>query len=261
MTSINIDKCSAYRFGRFRLDLGLGALISNGHEIRLRPQAYEVLRILAENHGKLVTKAHLFRAIWGDKVVTDNSLTHCLIDIRRAIGDFDFSMIRTVPRRGFIFTLPVTEVRVNSASQRQYMQLPNSIVVLPFVDMSEEGNQRFFADGLVEEILNSLAQIPDVRVIARTSSFSFRERDVDIATIAEQLNVKHALEGSVRKSGARVRITVQLVETATSLHLWAQTYDREVHDVLRVESEVARAVANQLQFRLLDKPDHGASLQ
>jgi len=128
-----------------------------------------------------------------------------------------------------------------------------SVAVLPFVDMSEEKNQTYFADGLSEEILNLLAQSDTMRVIARTSSFSFKDRpEFDIATIARRLDATHVLEGSVRKSGDRVRVTAQLVDGATSAHLWSRTYDRDLTDIFSVQDDIAAAVAAQLDATLSD---------
>ena len=126
-----------------------------------------------------------------------------------------------------------------------------AVAVLPFVDMSEEQNQAYFADGLSEEILNLLAQSAAMRVIARTSSFSFKDRpELDIATIARKLDATHVLEGSVRKFGEHVRITAQLVDGATSAHLWSRTYDREVTDIFSVQDDIAAAVAAALNATL-----------
>lgn len=125
-----------------------------------------------------------------------------------------------------------------------------SVAVLPFVDMSPEGNQAYFSDGLSEEILNLLAQSPALRVIARTSSFSFKDQTADIATIADKLHVTHVLEGSVRKSGDQIRITAQLVDGATSAHVWSETYDRDLRDVFAVQTDIAASVAESLQVTL-----------
>jgi TolB-like protein/Tfp pilus assembly protein PilF len=126
-----------------------------------------------------------------------------------------------------------------------------SIAVLPFVNMSSEEEQEYFADGMSEEVLNLLAQLPQLRVIARTSSFAFKGRQVDIAEVAHRLNVAHVLEGSVRKSGDTVRITAQLIRTSDSTHLWSQTYDRKLTDVFEVQDEIAGAVVAALQVKLL----------
>jgi TolB-like protein/DNA-binding winged helix-turn-helix (wHTH) protein len=125
-----------------------------------------------------------------------------------------------------------------------------SIAVMPFVDMSEAQDQAYFAEGLSEEILNVLAQSTTLRVTARTSSFAFKGRNVDIATIARELKVTHVLEGSVRKSGNRLRITAQLVDGAGSAHLWSQTYDRDVTDIFGIQDDIATAVAESLQVAL-----------
>jgi TolB-like protein/Tfp pilus assembly protein PilF len=125
-----------------------------------------------------------------------------------------------------------------------------SIAVLPFLNLSSEQDQQYFADGLTEEVLNLLAQTRTLRVIARTSSFSFRDQKVDIATVARKLKVTHVLEGSVRKSGRRVRITAQLIDTATSGHVWSQTYDRALDDPFDVQMEIASSVAGALRVAL-----------
>jgi TolB-like protein/Tfp pilus assembly protein PilF len=136
------------------------------------------------------------------------------------------------------------------AAVDQHLVDPHSIAVLPFVDMSQGKDQEYFSDGLSEQLLNQLAQIPQLRVIARTSSFSFKGREVDIATIAKALNVANVLEGSVRKSDNTVRITAQLIRTADSTHLWSQTYDRELTDIFKVQDEIADAIANALELKI-----------
>jgi len=125
-----------------------------------------------------------------------------------------------------------------------------SIAVLPFVDMSAEKNQEHMSDGIAEELLNLLAQVPDLKVIARTSSFAFKGKDVPVAEIARQLNVAHVVEGSIRKSGNTLRITAQLIRTADSTHLWSEAYDRPLDDIFAVQDEIAGAIVQALQIRL-----------
>jgi TolB-like protein/Tfp pilus assembly protein PilF len=127
----------------------------------------------------------------------------------------------------------------------------SSIAVLPFVNMSSDKEQEYFSDGLSEELLNLLAQVPQLRVIARTSSFAFRGKEIGVAEIAKTLNVANVLEGSVRKSGDTLRITAQLIRTADSSHLWSETYDRQLTDVFKVQDEIAGAVVAQLKIKLL----------
>jgi TolB-like protein/Flp pilus assembly protein TadD len=128
---------------------------------------------------------------------------------------------------------------------------PHSIAVLPFVNMSGDRDQEYFSDGLTEELLNSLAEINELQVAARTSAFSFKGKDTDIGTIARMLNVGAVLEGSVRRSGNTVRVTTQLINAVTGFHLWSHTYDRDLGDVLKLETEIASAVASALKVSLL----------
>jgi len=127
----------------------------------------------------------------------------------------------------------------------------NSIAVLPFVNMSSDPEQEYFSDGVSEELLNLLSRIPELRVISRSSTFTFKGKDISIPTIAKQLNVDHVLEGSVRKSGNRVRITAQLIEARSDTHLWSETYDREVLDIFAVQDEIAREITNKLHLTLV----------
>jgi TolB-like protein/Tfp pilus assembly protein PilF len=128
---------------------------------------------------------------------------------------------------------------------------PNSIAVLPFVNMSREKEQEYFSDGLTEELLNSLAEISELQVAARTSAFSFKGKDTDIGTIARKLNVGAVLEGSVRRSARTVRVTAQLINAVTGFHMWSKTYDRDLGDVLKLQTEIATAVADALKVTLL----------
>jgi len=126
-----------------------------------------------------------------------------------------------------------------------------SIAVLPFVNMSSDAEQEYFSDGISEELLNLLAGIPELRVISRSSAFSFKGQNLEIPEIAERLNVAHILEGSVRKAGDRVRITAQLIEARSDTHLWSETYDRTLDDIFAVQDEIAATVVEQLKITLL----------
>jgi TolB-like protein/DNA-binding winged helix-turn-helix (wHTH) protein/Tfp pilus assembly protein PilF len=127
-----------------------------------------------------------------------------------------------------------------------------SVAVLPFVDMSEDGNQQYLSDGVSEELIHVLSNLPDLRVTARTSSFAFRNSNEDIRQIGSKLNVATILEGSVRKDGDRIRVTSQLVDTRNGYHLWSQTFDQDTSDLLRIQSEIASAVARTFEYRELD---------
>ena len=291
-----------FEFADFVLDIERGALQKDGVDIPLRPKSFEVLRYLVEHHGVLVTKDELLDAVWQDRIVTDQSLTQCLKEIRQALGDDDRELVRTLPRRGYMLDTPVTIHQPGAqaiptpesatgmlsdrrpsrwtvaavmvlalalvftwwhfAEQRGELEpeppanpaLPRSIAVLPFEDMSPEGDQDYLGDGIAEEILNQLAQIPGLNVIARTSSFSFRGHDVDVATIADRLNVSHVLEGSVRMDGNDIRVTAQLVRADNATHVWSQAYDRPLDHIFAIQDEISAAVVAQLTTHLLPSP-------
>jgi adenylate cyclase len=126
-----------------------------------------------------------------------------------------------------------------------------SIAVLPFIDMSAKKDQEYFSDGISEELLNLLAKIPELRVISRSSAFSYKGKDVKLAQVAQELNVAHILEGSVRKAGNKVRITAQLIDARSDTHLWSETYDRPLDDIFAVQDEIAAMVVAQLKVKLL----------
>jgi TolB-like protein/Tfp pilus assembly protein PilF len=140
------------------------------------------------------------------------------------------------------------------AEQEDSPESAKSIAVLPFVNMSDDSGNEYFADGLSEELLNMLVKIPELRVAARTSSFSFRDKDLKISEIAHELNVSHVLEGSVRKSGNKVRITAQLIKADDGFHLWSETFDRTLDDIFVVQDEIASKVAQAMQVTLMGKP-------
>ena len=149
---------------------------------------------------------------------------------------------------------PTAPAAQASAAPTAFSPPPHSIAVLPFVNMSGDKEQEYFSDGLSEELLNDLARINGLQVAARTSAFSFKGKDTDIGTIAHKLNVGTVLEGSVRRSKNTVRITAQLINTVTGFHLWSQTYDRTFGDLLKLQADIAEAVASALEVKLLGNP-------
>jgi TolB-like protein len=143
-------------------------------------------------------------------------------------------------------TAPLTPAAVATAADGTGA----SVAVLPFVDLSQAGDQEYFSDGISEEILNVLVRIPGLNVAGRTSSFAFKGRNEDLRTIGEALGVNHVLEGSVRRSGTRLRITAQLIRSSDGFHIWSETYDREIADIFDIQDEIAGAVANELAVSL-----------
>ena len=146
------------------------------------------------------------------------------------------------------------------AGKLQQKYANRSILVLPFLNISADANQEYFADGIAEELLNLLARIDELRVISRSTSWTFKGKDVDVAGIKDQLDVSHILEGSVRKSGNQIRITAQLIDTATDRHLWSETYDRTLDDVFAIQDEIAAMVVEQVKVNLLAGPPVAESI-
>jgi TolB-like protein/transcriptional regulator with XRE-family HTH domain/Tfp pilus assembly protein PilF len=190
-----------------------------------------------------------------------------LIDVAR--GALAAGRLAMLPASLLSPPLPTATATVTAAvvpSARAAPHVPSfdpaapSIAVLPFVNLSDDAANEHFADGLAEELLNVLAKIPGLRVASRTSAFTFKgQRDVDVPTVAHKLNVSTVLEGSVRKSGRRLRITAQLVDAASDSHLWSGSYDREVDDLFAVQDDIARAVVQELRARLLGEAADPAS--
>jgi serine/threonine protein kinase len=153
-----------------------------------------------------------------------------------------------------------TEARAISTREPAYemageMKWRNSIAVLPFIDLSSQGDQEYFCDGMVEELINSLTRIKDLRVVARTSAFSFKGKDVDVREIGKRLNVKTILEGSVRKAGNRLRITTQLVNVEEDFPIWSDRYDRELEDVFAIQDDIAKSIVNALKIEVLGEKE------
>lgn len=157
-----------------------------------------------------------------------------------AIDKFVIDPERDAAREELVTERARTEAIIDSFGQ-------NSLAVLPFVNMSSDADNEYFSDGVAEEVLNLLAKIPDLRVISRSSSFSYRGKDIDIPSIAEQLNVALVLEGSVRKYGNQVRITAQLIEARSDTHLWSETYERELKDVFAIQDEISAAIVESMR--------------
>jgi TolB-like protein len=166
-----------------------------------------------------------------------------------------FAIDRLIVSKRTADTGRVSAPTVQSAAPTQNAVPEKSIAVLPFVDMSEKHDQEYFSDGLAEELLDLLAQVQDLRVPARTSSFYFKGKTDDVAVIAERLRVAHVLEGSVRKAGNTIRVTAQLIRADNGYHLWSKTYDRDVKDIFKVQDEIASAVVEALKGKLLPTPD------
>ena len=279
-----------FRLGEWIIRPQRDCIESGDGVVHVKPKAMAVLERLARASGDVVTREELFDAVWPGGAVTDDVLTQCIVELRKAFGDSARhpQVIETIPRIGFRLVPPIAPLNIDSGAPgvadplkpktrvslivvstvllalvlfwylTGLREIPSggvagdakSIAVLPFVDMSAQKDQAYFADGLSEDLLNLLAKFPELRVISRSSAFSFKDKDLDIRTIATQLNVAYILEGSVRKDDNQVRITAQLIEARSDTHLWSETYDRELENIFKVQDEISAAIIGALKERL-----------
>jgi TolB-like protein len=248
---------SVYQFEGFVLDLVRGALLdANGVEVSLRAKSFELLRLFVNNAGRLLDRETINRAIWADVVVTDDAITQCVRDVRRALGDNDQSIIRTVPRRGYLLTVEVATAQAQSlcppATDSARPPDKPSVAVLPFDNLSGDPEQEYFSDGLADDIITELSRCRSLFVIARNSSFAYRGRAVGVKQIALDLGVRYVVEGSVRRAARRIRVNAQLIDAEAGNHLWAERYDRDLEDVFAVQDEITMAVVTAIQPAVAD---------
>lgn len=309
------------RFGVFEVDIAANELRRRGLRIRLQEQQLNLLKVLLEHHGALVTREELRRRLWKPDtfVEFDHSLNTAMMRLREVLGDSSENprFIETVPRKGYIFIAPVSELdaeraaplRVDSsravaatsgapapgpepmsqsAALRPVRQVPllqavlagclgmllvgvatfllmsrarnvpapqkaspiRSIVVLPMENLSGDANQDYFADGMTDELIASLARISSLRVISRTTAMEYKGEHQSLEKIAKDLKVDAVVEGTVLRSGSRVRITAELVQVSTDRHLWADTYESQIGDILALQNRVASAIVGQIQIKM-----------
>ena len=231
-----------YEFGPYRLDTVGRSLECRGEVVALPPKAVEVLAELVKRSGEVVKKKELMETVWPETFVEEASLNQMVFLLRRALGNNRTEYISTVPRRGYRFSGTVRIVDVPCRI--------DSIAVLPLVNLSSEQGQEFFADGITEALITELAKIGSLRVVSRTSVMRYKGTTESVGQIARTLRVRGILEGSVVKSGDRLRITVQLIHTGSDQHLWTEVYEGGIADVLEVQSKVARDVAAGIRAQL-----------
>jgi len=296
----SVPDARVQRFEDFELDSRAGELRKRGVRLRLQGQPLQVLAVLLNGAGDVVTREELRRQIWtADTFVDfDHSLHNAIARLREVLGDSAEMprYIETLPRRGYRFIAPVETVEVVSPSRAAHPEDPrptsaeskrppsramvaggifalfvlgtafwlarttprhtsaaprlDSIAVLPLDNLSGDPSEEFFADGMTDQLITDLAEVGSLRVISRTSVMPYKGTKKGLPEIARELNVTAIVEGSVIRSGQRVRVTAQLIQAPTDQHLWAKTYDRDLGDVLKLQGEVAYAIAQQVRAQL-----------
>ncbi len=251
-----------FHFSDYVLDTGRRELRCADRSIEVEPQVLDLLIFLIQNNDRVITKDDLIDSIWGGRIVSDTTLTSRIYAARKAIGDSgrNQTLIRTIARKGLRF---VGDLRVQSdddaprpdqspAPAQPAPPLPDrpAIAVLPFSNMSDDPEQEYFSDGISEDIITALSRLRWFFVIARNSSFMYKGKPVHVKQVGEDLGVGYVLEGSVRKSGGRLRITAQLNDVANGSHIWAERYDRDVADVFAVQDEITEAIVAAIEPQL-----------
>ena len=284
---MSVQEKHLYQFGPFCLDRVKRRLAREGELVKLNPKAFETLLVLVEQRGKTIEKDELLNKVWRDTVVEENNLNQSITALRKSLGDSreKSEYIATVPGVGYRF---VAEVRVVEAPagvpakriytdwrpmvryglllvvvlvvavvgyawfKRKEAPAPavSSIMVLPLENLSGDPGQEYFADGVTDALIGDLAKLPGVHVISRTSSMHYKGTKKSLPEIAREIKVDAIVEGSVQRSGDRVVIRAQLIHAGTDHHLWVQTYERPMRDVLDVQSEIAQTIARQVQIQM-----------
>ncbi len=260
-----------YRFGEFTIDADQRVLLREGKPLLLAPKVLETLLTLVQTGGRIVEKEELMKRLWPDTFVEESNLTYCIVQLRKTLGDEARHprYIETIPKRGYRFIVDVEEVLSDVAIESK--KLPRriethvveshdaasstservaSIAVLPFLDLSPDRDQDYFCEGLADELINTLASLPNLQVASRTSSFRFKSTMLDIREVAQRLNVSTVLEGSVRKAGGNFRITIQLVNAVDGYQLWSRRYDRKLEDIFAVQEDIAQSTVKALKVVL-----------
>ena len=252
-----------YWFEDYVLDSGRRELRRGTKLIAVEPQVFDLLSFLITHRDRVVSKDDLMAAIWNGRIVSESALTSRINAARAAVGDSGEAqrLIRTLRGKGFRFAGAVSEAEQSSPATPAGPASPSnspslicdqpSIAVLPFINMSGDPAQDYFADGMTEEIITALARFKSLFVIARNSSFAYRGSAADIKQIARELGVRYVLEGSVRNSGDRVRITGQLIVTETGAHIWANRFERRLADIFDLQDEITENIVGAVEPQIL----------
>jgi TolB-like protein len=234
------------QFGRFRFDVARRELMRDGAPVKLGGRALDILAALVAAKGGIVSKDELLTRVWPGVTVEENNLQVQVSALRKALdrGGDEQSHLITVPGRGY---------RLIDLNVPAGLALPDkpSIAVLPFQNMSDDPQQEYFADGIVEDIITALCRIRWLFVIARNSSFAYKGRAVDVKEIGRELGVRYVLEGGVRKAAQRLRITAQLIDGSNGAHLWAEHFDGELADVFALQDRVTASVVGAISPKLV----------
>jgi len=243
----------SYTFLDFRLDAAERTLFKNDVRLPLTDKAFEVLCLLVREHGLLVAKERFFDEIWQDTIVEPNNLDKCISLIRRTLGEQKdgYQFIETVRGHGYRFVADLKDgTETQPANGERELSKINTLAVLPFTNFGNDSQDEYFCEGVAEEIINSLTRVKDLRVAARTSAFSFKGKPMPIGSIARALGVANILEGSLRRSGDKLFVTVRLIEGRSGYSIWSEQYDRSVDNIFALQDEITISIIEALNVKL-----------
>lgn len=246
-----------YAFSGFHLDTSGQELTADGEGIPLQPQVFDLLVFLVEHRDRVVTKDEIIDAIWAGRAISDGTLNARINAARRAVGDTGEAqdVIRTYPRKGFRFvgdvaeTAPETEPAPSQRPSTGTQKGP-SLTVLPFVNLSPDPDNEYLADGLTEDVVTALSKLRGFFVTDRSTTFALKSEKIDPLKIAQQMGVRYILQGSVRSSGNRLRVTASLTDSETGTQLWSERYDRDLLDIFAIQDELTESLVGHLSPEL-----------
>jgi TolB-like protein len=258
-----------YFFEDYALDTDRRELVRGTAPVSVEPQVFDLLLYLIRNRDHVVSRDDLLSSVWQGRIVSESALSTRINAARSVLGDNgeEQRLIKTLPRRGLRFVGTVRE-EDGAAEARAIDAAPGvsakpSIAVLPFANLSGDPDQEYFTDGIVEDITTALSRNRAFFVVARNSSFTYKDKPVDTKQVARELGVRYLLEGSVRKSAGRVRVTGQLIEAATGHHLWADRFDGDMADIFELQDQIVTrvvgAIAPQLEKAEIDRAKQRAT--
>ena len=249
---------ASVEFGRFSILPHRREVLADGRPIELGGRAFDVLMALIEANGAVVGKDELIGRAWPGRIIEEGNLRAQIKALRKALADRD--VIRTVAGRGYQFTAEVRSPggRAQAPIEHEWttavvpaVAARLSIVVLPFINLSDDREQQYFADGITEDLTTDLSRLSEMSVISRNTAFAYRNRSADTKQIGRELGVRYVLEGSVQRSGNRVRVSAQLIDAESDTHLWADRLDSEAGDLFALQNEITSRIAIALHLELV----------
>jgi TolB-like protein/Tfp pilus assembly protein PilF len=245
---------TSYEFGPFRVDTRERQLKRNGEIVPLRPKVFDILLMLVQNSGHILSKDDVMNHVWSDTAVEEGNISRTISTLRNALGErpHERRYIETIPWRGYRFVANVKKI-----SSGELVKKIDSIAVLPFVNVAADGKTEYFADGVTEGVITSLAQLTNLRVISRNSAFRYKGREIDPQSVGRKLKVQALLLGRVVRNDDSLSISVELIDTEDDRHLWGAQYIRNTSDLFPTYETIARAIRDKLELPVLEQ-QHGS---